>query len=416
MKWPEHLDYVEAIQHPAFCFGDPALRQARPVCDRFGVPRAAAGNFACVFQVVNGGERWAVRCFTRAVPKLRRRYAALARHLSGASTPSLVEFTYVEEGIRIRGAWHPVLRMEWVEGVTLPEYVEAHLGRPEELRQLRRAWDGVERELREQRVAHGDLQHGNLLVQADGRIRLVDYDAMFVPAFRGEPSPELGHPNWQHPRRTERDYDETLDDFASLVLDASLEALAAEPSLWRRFHNGENLIFTREDFQSPQQSELFRLLARSPDRGVRALARDLAARSLDRSARGKRRWPRVRAGRAASQRAAVAGASVRERLLRRLHAALISLLPFRCASRPARHREQPCDARHDAAPPKAGAVVPWYLAELPADAPQAPPARASWRTFRQRMARDRHFARLVWVCAICGGLDLVTLALWMIFR
>ena len=38
-------------------------------------------------------------------------------------------------------------------------------------------------------IAHGDLQHGNLLVAADGTFRLVDYDGMYVPALRGEGEP-----------------------------------------------------------------------------------------------------------------------------------------------------------------------------------------------------------------------------------
>lgn len=33
--------------------------------------------------------------------------------------PYTVGFEYQREGIRIRGEWYPLLKMEWVEGETL---------------------------------------------------------------------------------------------------------------------------------------------------------------------------------------------------------------------------------------------------------------------------------------------------------
>ena len=43
--------------------------------------------------------------------------------------PSMVEFDFIPEGIRVRGQWFPILRMEWVDGVGLHRYIERHLGR-----------------------------------------------------------------------------------------------------------------------------------------------------------------------------------------------------------------------------------------------------------------------------------------------
>jgi hypothetical protein len=63
--------------------------------------------------------------------------------------------------------------------------------------------------LREAGVAHGDLQHGNvLLVPATDTdrlsLKLVDYDGMFVPALTGAQTGEVGHPAYQHPQRYRR--------------------------------------------------------------------------------------------------------------------------------------------------------------------------------------------------------------------
>ena len=112
------------------------------------------------------------------------------------------------------------------------------------------------------------------MVQADGRIRLVDYDGMFLPQFRGERSPELGHKNFQHPLRTAEDYDAYVDNFPSLVVYASLIALASDPGLWD-FYNDDNLVFTRSDYADPGQSSLFDRLKKSSDRTVAKLAERL---------------------------------------------------------------------------------------------------------------------------------------------
>ena len=95
---------------------------------------------------------------------------------------------------------------------------------------------------------------------------------MFVPALRGEQSSELGHPNYQHPRRSPRDYSEGLDTFAALVIYVSLRALAMEPSLWRQFHTGENLILSAADYNAPRQSAVLRRLKQNADAGVQGLA------------------------------------------------------------------------------------------------------------------------------------------------
>ena len=119
------------------------------------------------------------------------------------------------------------------------------------------------------------MQHGNALVTASGDLKLVDYDAMFVPALQGERSSEIGHINYQHPQRDGSHYDERLDAFAALVIYVSIRAVAVAPDLWSTYHNGDNLLFKRSDFNAPQSSPLFTNLHRSPDPVVIALTQIL---------------------------------------------------------------------------------------------------------------------------------------------
>ena len=62
-------------------------------------------------------------------------------------------------------------------------------------------WPAVAAELSQEQIAHGDLQHANIMVTPDGKLKLVDYDGMCVPALVGAESLEFGTPPYQHPQR-----------------------------------------------------------------------------------------------------------------------------------------------------------------------------------------------------------------------
>ena len=156
-------------------------------CTPLGLPMLWSGNFADVFKIhcPATGNTWALKCFTREVAGQRDRYRRIAAHLEQAQLPFTVDFQYLEQGIRIGGQWFPVLKMRWVEGLTLAEFVEEHLDRPGNLKMLLDLWVKLATRLREAEVAHADLQHGNvLLVPMSGgsfALRLIDYDGMYVP-------------------------------------------------------------------------------------------------------------------------------------------------------------------------------------------------------------------------------------------
>lgn len=272
MAWPTPLDYQEAVQDPCLAFRHPRLQGSHPAVNNLGLPKVASGNFACVFQLQNGCEKSAVRCFLRVVTDQQRRYSLLSQHLGGLSLPTLVGFEYLVDGIGVRGQRFPIVKMEWVEGETLDVFVERRVNDSAALRRLAAQWRGLVAGLQGARMAHGDLQHGNVLVDRSGWMRLVDYDAMFIPALSGEMSPELGHPNYQHPHRSAGHYDRGIDNFAAVVIYLSFLALAADPTLWRDFHNGDNLILTKADYTEPRRSRCLDRLRANSDPAVRQLA------------------------------------------------------------------------------------------------------------------------------------------------
>ena len=275
MPWPGITDFSDAVQNPRLCFKGTELEPGKVSLNQRGMPLVFSGAFACVYPVSVGKRTFAVRCFTREVSDQQARYGELSSYLLNVLPPSFVHFEYLEQGISLRGDWYPIVRMEWVEGELLSRFVGSRLDQPDTLRRVAAQWrGGPTASLRGLRIAHNDLQHGNVLVQRDGSIRLVDYDGMFLPKFRGERSPELGHKNYQHPGRSPDHYNESVDNFPSLVIYISLLAIASDRGLWD-FHDEDNLIFTRSDYADPQSSEVFGRLKSSPDKAVARLAERL---------------------------------------------------------------------------------------------------------------------------------------------
>jgi hypothetical protein len=288
MNWPNATDYNAAVQNPQLCFRDDDLRRGQTVGDLFGLPRPHSGNFADVYQIQGGdGQSWAVKCFTRPVAGLRPRYQAICEHLQQTQRAFMVEFHFLDEGIHVRDQWLPLVKMRWVEGLRLNEFVREQLSKPLVLERLAQMWVRLAQELRDAQMAHGDLQHGNVLLVPSTRssllsLKLIDYDGMFVPALSDRPSAEVGHPNYQHPRRL-RDggYDGAMDRFAHLLIYTALRCLRiGGEDLWQRHDNQENLLFREEDFRQPSKSRLLGDLWDITDRDCRNLVGHLLLASL----------------------------------------------------------------------------------------------------------------------------------------
>jgi hypothetical protein len=272
MNWPTHTDYQDAIQNPAICFAEGDLKAGTAASDMLGLPRVMSGNFASVYELATEGKRYAVRCFVRQVMGQQGRYARLCQHLANIKLPWLVNFDYFLKGILVRGEWYPIVKMDWVEGAPLNTWIEQNLDKPEKLRTIAGQWRKLVADMRQHKLAHGDYQHGNIMVNLNDELKLVDYDGMYCPAFGKGRSPELGHANFQHPRRLAENYDDSIDNFSSLVIYMSLLALADDPSLWKEFYTVDNLLLTSADYKNPQNSKALTRLLASKDPVVKQLA------------------------------------------------------------------------------------------------------------------------------------------------
>jgi hypothetical protein len=179
----------------------------------------------------------------------------------------MVDFQYLEPGIKVNGVWFPVIKMRWVDGLMLNELARGYADKPVILDRLADMWVRLSQEMRHAHMIHGDLQHGNVLLVPTGssgtlRLRLIDYDGMTVPGLDDHPPDEVGHPNYQHPQRLSHGNLKTdLDRFAHLVIYSALRCLViGGRALAERYDNSENLLFREQDFRTPAESRLFREL------------------------------------------------------------------------------------------------------------------------------------------------------------
>jgi Predicted unusual protein kinase len=84
-----------------------------------------------------------------------------------------------------------VLTMDWIDGRTLNEYVDFLVAgsNAAALTTLAGRWRELVALLQRSEFAHGDLQHGNVMVDQDGQLRLVDFDGVWIPQLPGSRRP-----------------------------------------------------------------------------------------------------------------------------------------------------------------------------------------------------------------------------------
>jgi hypothetical protein len=271
--YPSAGDYYKALQTPARTFTVDRLQKADFVWDSLG-PTLMRGSSAVVFQAAVGGTPTAVRCFIRNDASSQERYAALGAYLATHYlSPYVLHTTWLDSAIRVSGGTWPVLLMDWIDGRTLDEYVEFLVAssNTDALAALSQRWRELVRVLQESEFAHGDFQHGDIMVDQQGGLRLVDYDGVWVPLLADmAPPTEYGHPNYEHPGG--RVWGRWMDTFPALVIYLSLVALAKDPGLWPALYNSKNLLFTRADLFPPFETGAWRHLAALHDEEVDELS------------------------------------------------------------------------------------------------------------------------------------------------
>jgi len=287
--WPTQSDYKDALQNPDTAFRDSDLRVSQAERSPMGVPRARSGAFASVYKMTGPQGVVALKLFNFPNEDRAQRYKAVSDYLElelgPKKPPCVVKFQYHLEGIRVGKGWFPTLTMPWVKGVSLGEWVRQTIERKNPdvaaMKKMAESWAALVQQLQDAKIAHGDLQHDNVMVVGDAPI-LVDYDGMCVPAL-DPPDPnkkleqlEFGKPAYQHPARPAEKLSGNLDHFAAWIILIALRAIAADPQLYVKYvlkTDNENLLFSPHDMATPEKSILWPDLLRCKDPEVSAWSR-----------------------------------------------------------------------------------------------------------------------------------------------
>lgn len=279
--WPSVEQVREALLDPSSAFLHREFQRARMYSDDVGMPKAKLGRFAAAWCAFIEDREYAVRTFLRPDKYRAGRLTVVNQYVRSRKVQYLVPFEYHHEALVVEDVVYPVVVMPWVHAVSLLRYVEANLQRPSILEALARDVSAMILELETVDIAHGDLQHRNLLVGERSTIYLIDPDGVFVPGLEGWRSPTLGHPSYQLPSRGAKNFGPGLDRFAGHVIVASLLALSADPTLWWTIGGGspslryDGLLMQRSDLEAPERSEAFSCLRGHRDHRVARLGRHL---------------------------------------------------------------------------------------------------------------------------------------------
>ncbi|GER87710.1 hypothetical protein KDW_18720 [Dictyobacter vulcani] len=293
---PDRLAYDEAMLFAAtrLKIADPDLKQGKvatvtttTALGSVERPWGIEGGFAVVYKfITRSGKARALRCFRVPINQdMRYRYERIGPFFAANVPDITVEAQYYadsivvkEQGIQPPRAY-PVIDMQWVDGLTLLEAVDAYCQRHDTvaLQRLSERWLQLLIRMWECGMAHGDLAGVNVMLGSAGQLLLVDYDGVYIPEF-GPTGANLGRvllgqPDYQHPMMKERGFNARMDDFSALVIYTALLALTLQPTLWETYGKRDasgrlldtNLLFTRLDFKDPAQSGLFSTLARLDD-------------------------------------------------------------------------------------------------------------------------------------------------------
>lgn len=223
---------------------------------------AYAGGFSVVFPYETaGGDKWAFRCWHSDVVNSKKRYQTIAEAIKKSNLDFLCEFQYIDNGINVDGNIYPTTRMRWIDGITIKDYICRNRNSKDLLVSLADKFLKMTQSLHAQSLAHGDLQHGNILIDKNNQLYLVDYDSFYCPKLRGEADTVTGLPDYQHPARSRnKAVSEKLDYFSELVIYLSILAIAENPTLLDKYKIGDadRLLFAKEDFSDLQQSEIYK--------------------------------------------------------------------------------------------------------------------------------------------------------------
>lgn len=255
-------DIKISVQNQSQLILDPVVKSGQFLRSRNGMLILYAGGFTAVFPVMINGEKWAFRCWHVPITNASKRLKLVSEFILQNRPSYLVPLEYTQRGILVKGEIFPTTRMKWIEGQTLKKYLCANIGKKQSLLDIASAFLSLVEDMHRLGIAHGDLQHGNILVTEKENIYLVDYDSMYVPAMNSDyPDEIVGKEDYQHPnRKNNKISNSKVDYFSELIIYLSILGIAENAQLATKYKlaDTEYLLFSASDFKDLERSAIYK--------------------------------------------------------------------------------------------------------------------------------------------------------------
>lgn len=269
MKYPLRGEYDTAIRNIDRFVFDNILKVGSPVKQKTnnGFLRSYNGGKATVYEIQTSTKKYALKCWVENLGDLKNRYKAIDEYLQKSQLSYFVDFSYNEKGILVNGEKFPIVRMEWVDGISFKTFISNNIINPIFIRNFAEDFLDMVKTLHQNSISHGDLQHGNIIIGRNSQVYLIDYDSLYVPSLSNEKDNIKGLPGYQHPARNKLVHLSPKSDyFSELVIYLSLIIISENPNCWPSIEKEERLIFSENDFTHPNSSKVFAELSKmSPE-------------------------------------------------------------------------------------------------------------------------------------------------------
>ena len=271
MKFLEKELILSAVENPKN-FLEPTLQKEKIEMTKRYKPFCYTGGITLVFKLILLNGPIAVRVWHRLLEESEDRYKKLAEYASKGKRPWLLDTQYISNGIQIKGEIYPIVTMEWSQGEPLFEYIQQNIGSPLVIQNLANNFLNLIKDLHNQDISHGDLHPKNILVEKDGKIKLIDYDSFFMPGMESLKDEINGQAAFQHPKREENEFsNKKIDYFSELIIFLGLIITAEIPDFWEQEKgsdeeiDSESFFFQTRDFDDLDNSEIYnKLRGKSP--------------------------------------------------------------------------------------------------------------------------------------------------------
>ncbi|KSA13479.1 protein kinase domain-containing protein [Maribacter dokdonensis] len=271
-NYPSRTDLVTAMRNPNVSFKSNEILGGS-VIQKGSRTVQYSGGYTTVFPFhKSSGEKVAIRLWIADIGDAKKRSLEISNYLEKLKSNYFVSFKYIDDAVLVNGKLHPIVLMDWVNGKTLKEYINDNISNSKAILDLAKRFRDMVEYFHSQNIAHGDLQHGNVLVKDDGSLVAIDYDSMFIDSLDGMPDTIKGLPGYQHPARNTNSYvNSQLDYFSELVIYLSLLLFADNSNLWSDYYETEDLLFSKNDFENPNSSSIISLALNSVNTEIKEL-------------------------------------------------------------------------------------------------------------------------------------------------